>query len=249
MSEQGSKTSRIDQLLVTRGLVPTRHKAEALILAGEVLIDDTPIEKPGRRVPVNSEIRLRSNRKRYVGRGGDKLEAALDQFSVHVDGVVAVDVGASTGGFTDCLLQHGACKVYTVDVGYNQLDLRLRQDNRVVVMERVNAKSLDENSFNPRPALAVIDVSFIGLRKILPSVVKALANPYQIIALVKPQFELGREYVSKGGVVREEKDQLLAVELVAEEARRLGLNMLGSLASPIRGGKKKNQEFFVCLTS
>jgi 23S rRNA (cytidine1920-2'-O)/16S rRNA (cytidine1409-2'-O)-methyltransferase len=214
-----------------------------------VLVDDTPVEKAGAQVSPESTIRLRTSGSSFVGRGGDKLDGALEHFDLCVQGAIALDVGASTGGFTDCLLRRGASRVYAVDVGYNQLDFRLRTDERVVVREKTNAKELFPEQFNPKPSLAVIDVSFIGLRKILPAVVSCLENPCRIVALVKPQFELGPEYVEKGGVVRDEEHQLYAVSLVRDAALGLGLNVFGTTPSRLKGEKKGNQEYFIYLGS
>ena len=190
-------------------------------------------------------MRLRGPLPRFVGRGGEKLEGALDSFHLNVEGKVAIDIGASTGGFTDCLLQHGARAVYAVDVGYNQLDQKLRRDSRVRVMEKTHAKDLSPEMFDPRPHLAVMDVSFISLRKVLDPVMAVLEAPWELVALVKPQFELGREYVERGGVVNDVAHQRLAVQLVADYLVEKGARVLGDCPSPIRGGKKGNQEYFV----
>ena len=239
---------RLDQLVVERKLAPSREKAQALIMCGAVLVDDVPAAKAGVQVDDQAELRLRDGAlPKYVGRGGEKIEPALKHFGLPVQDAIALDIGASTGGFTDCLLQHGAKLVYAVDVGFNQLDYRLRQDSRVVVIEKTHALDLTPGQFDPPPTIAVIDVSFIGVRKILGAVLGATARPCEILALVKPQFELGPENVSKGGVVRDEKLQLEAVELVAACAKDLGLFCNGSLPAGLRGKKKGNQEYFVSL--
>jgi 23S rRNA (cytidine1920-2'-O)/16S rRNA (cytidine1409-2'-O)-methyltransferase len=238
---------RIDRLLVERGLAPTRHRAQALILAGEVLVNDAPVEKAGAMVVGEAAIRLRSAPQRFVGRGGEKIDPLFDSFDISLEGLVALDVGASTGGFTDCMLQRGAAKVYAVDVGYNQLDHRLRSDSRVVAMERTHAKDMVPSMFDPPPCFATIDVSFIGVCKILQFVTLVLQCPAQLLILVKPQFELEREYVGKGGVVRDPKHQQLAVDLVSQEAEKLGFAVRGSEPSPLRGEKKGNQEYFLYL--
>jgi 23S rRNA (cytidine1920-2'-O)/16S rRNA (cytidine1409-2'-O)-methyltransferase len=240
---------RLDQLLVETGLAPSRQKAQALILSGAVLVEDVPVDKAGTRVAVDAAIRIRGAPSKYVGRGGEKIEAAFDYFQIALTGVIAIDVGSSTGGFTDCLLQRGAAQVYAVDVGYNQLDFKLRQDPRVVVMEKTHAAELRAGLFSPSPTLAVIDVSFIGLRKILQPVVQVLASPKQVLALVKPQFELGPESVGKGGVVRDVEAQLAAVRLVTDFAKQIGLVSQGFLPSPLKGSKKGNQEYFVYFSS
>jgi len=244
---RNSEKERLDQLLVQRQLAPSRQKAQAYILTGNVLVDDEPVDKPGTRVAVDAAVRIRGAMSKYVGRGGDKIEGALTHFGVELDQLVALDVGASTGGFTDCLLQHGVSRVYAVDVGTNQLDHRLRIDSRVVVMEKTHAKELPSLLFEPAPTLAVIDVSFISLRKILESVIAALKKPFTVVALVKPQFELEPEFVSKGGVVREEAYQQRAVQLVKERGESLGLVYYGDIPSPLKGEKKGNQEYFVCF--
>lgn len=241
---------RLDQLLVERGLAPTRHKAQALIMSGEVLVDEVPHCKAGQKVSEQAFVRLRQPQLKYVSRGGEKIQWAFDYFQLDLRNAVALDVGASTGGFTDCMLQRGAELVYAVDVGTNQLDYKLRADPRVVVHEKTHVLNLSPEAFaGSRPHIGVIDVSFIGLRKILKSVVSVLEAPFFILALVKPQFELGPEYVSKGGVVKEEKDRLKAVELVEEYGKSLGLQYSGFTPSPLKGEKKGNQEYFVCFSS
>jgi 23S rRNA (cytidine1920-2'-O)/16S rRNA (cytidine1409-2'-O)-methyltransferase len=249
MSKPTVEKERLDVLLLNRGLTSSREKAQALILAGQVLVNDSPAIKAGERVPVDADIRIRGEGSKYVGRGGDKLEGALRHFAVQVEGRVAIDVGASTGGFSDCLLQHGAQKIYAIDVGYNQLDHKLRSDARVVVWEKTHARDLPDKVFDPRPNLGVIDVSFISVRSVLDWVVPVFDTPFDLIVLVKPQFELGREHVGKGGVVREEAQQLEAVRLVREHGKQLGLRDLGAVPSVLKGGKKGNQEYFLCFTN
>jgi 23S rRNA (cytidine1920-2'-O)/16S rRNA (cytidine1409-2'-O)-methyltransferase len=238
--------ARLDRLLVDRGLVESREKATRLILAGEVLVDGQSLDKPGSLVSTDSEIEVRG-RSPYVSRGGEKLAHALDDFRVKVAGRICIDVGASTGGFTDCLLQRGAAKVYAVDVGVGQLDAKLRKDPRVEVMERTNARSLDARLFGDPPTLAVIDVAFISLEKILPSVFGVLAPKSETIALVKPQFEVGRELVGKGGVVRDPALHRQAVARLARYSVIRGWHVLGVTASPLRG-PKGNREFFLHLS-
>ncbi|MCB0343764.1 MAG: TlyA family RNA methyltransferase [Bdellovibrionales bacterium] len=238
---------RLDKLLLERGLVETRSKAEALIRTGVVLVNDSPIDKPGVQVSSDVQIRLKGAQSPYVGRGGEKLAGALDAFGLSVEGCVVLDVGSSTGGFTDCMLQRGAVKSYAVDVGTNQLDYKLRSDERVVVMEQQNAKALSPDMFEDAPQFAAIDVSFIGLTKVLKPVVGVLQRPFVILAMVKPQFELAPEYVSKGGVVKDAQLQLKAVKQVQDYAIGLGLEVSEAEPAVIRGNKKGNQEYFICI--
>src|SRR5215470_12828317 len=238
--------ARIDRLLVERGLVESREKALRLILAGEVLVDSERVDKAGALVSTSAEIELRG-RSPYVSRGGEKLVHALDHFDVKVSGRVCLDVGASTGGFTDCLLQRGASRVYAVDVGTGQLDPRLAKDPRVIIMERTNARSLDPRVFGDQPSLAVIDVSFISLEKILPAVFGVLASRGELVTLVKPQFEVGRQFVGKGGVVRDPALHRSAVQRLARYSVIRGWHVLGVTASPLRG-PKGNREFFLHLS-
>ena len=243
------KKQRLDALLVELGHAHTRSKAERMIRAGEVLVNDQLSDKPGTKVSVDSSIRLKSSGSTFVGRGGDKIDLMFDLFSVDLNEKIAIDVGASTGGFTDSMLRRGASKVYAVDVGYNQLDYSLRRDERVVCMEKTNAKDLLPEHFEQLPDVATIDVSFIGLRKVLPPVLKIMAKEFIIIALVKPQFELGPEHVEKGGVVRSREKQLQAVELVAGFGVENSLGIKGFAPSPLRGEKKGNQEYFICFSN
>ncbi len=238
---------RIDRLLVERGLVESREQAARLILAGEVLVDGKRVSKAGALVARDAGVELQG-RSPFVSRGGEKLAHALDAFQMKAAGRVCLDVGASTGGFTDCLLQRGAARVYAVDVGVGQLDARLRKDPRVIVMEKSNARALDPRIFGEQPTLAVIDVSFISLEKVLPSVFGVLAPRGEVIALVKPQFEVGREAVGKGGVVREPALHRQAVARLARYAVLRGWHVLGVTASPLRG-PKGNREFFLYCSS
>lgn len=223
---------RLDLLVVDRGLAVSRSQAQRLIYAGEVLVDGQIVDKPGTPVPISASIEAKA-KPRYVSRGGEKLEAALARFPVGVEGVVVADVGASTGGFTDCLLQHGARKVYAIDVGYGQLAWTLRQDARVVVMERVNARYLDRL---PEPiGLIVSDVSFISLRLIYATAVNWLAPTGEVVSLIKPQFEAGPRYVGKGGVVRDPEVHRQVLVEVARTMGALGLGLNGLMASPLVG--------------
>jgi 23S rRNA (cytidine1920-2'-O)/16S rRNA (cytidine1409-2'-O)-methyltransferase len=229
--ERRSK-ARLDALLVERGLAESREKAQALVLAGEVDVGGRLAAKPGQLVASDAELAVRA-RPPYVGRGGLKLERALDTFSLDVRGLVVVDVGASTGGFTDCLLQRGAARVYAIDVGQNQLDWRLRSDPRVVVMERTNVRFL--SGLPETPGALVADVSFISLKLALPPVVRLLPPSGWVVALVKPQFEAGRELVGKGGVVRDPAVHRLVLGDVLAWAVEVGLSVRGAIPSPIRG--------------
>jgi 23S rRNA (cytidine1920-2'-O)/16S rRNA (cytidine1409-2'-O)-methyltransferase len=241
-----SGRTRLDRLLVERGLAESGERARRLIMAGLVLVDDRPITKPGTAVAADAPIRLRESDSRYVSRGGEKLAGALDAFALDVQGLVALDVGASTGGFTDCLLQRGVRHVIAVDVGYGQLAWSLRQDPRVVVLERTNARRLSRAHLPEIPDLAVVDVSFISLRLVLPAVVECVAPGGVIVALVKPQFEVGREHVGKGGVVRDAGLRREAVASVRDAAETLGLEVRGQ-AESVLPGPKGNREVFLWL--
>lgn len=235
---------RLDALLVARGLAESREKARALIMAGAVLVDDEPATKPGRVVADDAVLRVREDLP-YVSRGGLKLVAALDSFGIDPAGLTAVDVGASTGGFTDCLLQRGAAHVIAVDVGYGQLAWKLRQDPRVTVVERTNVRNLQALPGEARVDLAVIDVSFIGLELVLPAVGRFLRPAGQAIALIKPQFEAGRSQVGKGGVVRDPAVHRAVLVRVLDWAATHGWAVRGLIRSPITG-PKGNAEF-LCL--
>ncbi len=236
---------RLDERLVAEGLAETRSKAQALIRAGRVLVDDTPVDKPGKPVAEGAALRLRGETRRYASRGGDKLAGALDGLAVDPAGRVCLDVGASTGGFTDCLLERGARLVVAVDVGYGQLDGRLRNDPRVVVRDRTNARQLAADALPEPVELVTIDVSFISARLVLPRLVE-LAPGADFLVLVKPQFEVGREQVGKGGVVRDDALRQAAVDGVRACAEELGLRAAGQLDSPVPG-PKGNREVFLLL--
>ncbi len=241
-----ARKTRLDRLLVERGLAPSREQARRLIMAGEVQVGGRVVDKPGRLVPEDAPVEVR-RQPRYVSRGGLKLEAALDRFGLDVSGKVVVDVGASTGGFTDCLLQRGAAKVYAVDVGYGQLAWKLRQDPRVIPLERTNIRYLEALPGGELADLAVIDASFIGLRLVLPATLRLLKPDGQVIALVKPQFEAGRQDVGKGGVVRDPQVHRRVLEEVAALAQELGLTVAGLTVSPAPG-PAGNVEFLIWLT-
>ena len=237
---------RLDKILVERGLVASRERARALILAGQVLVAETVVDKAGTQIFTEAEIRLKTDDIPYVSRGGLKLEKALDEFPVQVDGVIAIDVGASTGGFTDCLLQRGATKVYAVDVGYGQLDWKLRSDERVTNLERTNIRHLDTETLNEKPSLAVIDASFISLEKVLPPTLQLLTADAQVVALIKPQFEVGRGEVGKGGVVRDQAKHDQVVERISAFVIASGCEIIGVAESPLLG-PKGNREFLIAF--
>ncbi|GAB4388465.1 MAG: TlyA family rRNA (cytidine-2'-O)-methyltransferase [Thermodesulfovibrionales bacterium] len=237
---------RLDKVLVERGLAQSRERAKALIMEGKVLVEGRPETKPGALVGGDSAVSLKGEDIPFVSRGGVKLKAALDHFGVRVQGKSAMDVGASTGGFTDCLLSMGASKVFAVDVGYGQFDWRLRNDPRVVLLERTNIRHLERDRVPGALDMAVIDVSFISLTKVVPRVVEFLRPWGEILALIKPQFEVGKGEVGKGGVVRDEGKRLSAVESLRAAFRSMGLEDLGTMESPVRG-QKGNVEYFIYL--
>ena len=240
------KLERVDVLLVEKGLCESREQAKRLILAGEVRIGDRVIDKPGQKLAEDSALEVREKPK-FVGRGGIKLEGALEAFGINPTAWVCIDVGASTGGFTDCLLQHGAVKVHAVDVGTNQLVWKLRNDPRVVVKEQFNARHMVPDDIGEKVRLAVMDLSFISLTKVLPAVFSVLDDEGSVVCLIKPQFELDREDISKGGIVRDPALHERAVEkirrFVVDECRR---EWRGLIASPITG-TDGNQEFLAWI--
>ena len=229
------KKTRLDQRVFDLGLTESRERAKTTIMSGLVFVDGQRVDKPGYAVSEDSQIEIRGEKLKYVSRGGLKLEKALREFEVDPQGLVCVDCGASTGGFTDCLLQNGAKKVYAVDVGYGQLAWSLRCDARVVPMERTNIRNLTPDSLNEAPSLAVMDLSFISLKIVLPVVKKLLAESGRIICLIKPQFEAGREKVGKKGVVRDESVHLEVLNTFCEYAKDAGFTVMGLSFSPIRG--------------
>ncbi|HLJ47166.1 MAG TPA: TlyA family RNA methyltransferase [Bryobacteraceae bacterium] len=233
---------RLDLLLVERGLAESREKARALILSGNVLVNGIRVDKAGHAIEPESRIEL-LERPKYVSRGGIKLEAALDHFHIDVSGRTCLDVGSSTGGFTDCLLQYGAAKVYAIDVGAGQLDWKLRNDPRVIVREEINARYLGPEHIGERVALAVCDVSFISVTMILPVLPQLLQENGEMVILVKPQFELERRQVGKGGIVRDPLLHELACRRVAEAVTHLGFR-LDVIPSPILGAEG-NREFLL----
>lgn len=241
-----TQKQRLDKLMVERGLAPSREKAQALIMAGQVVVGDHAAGKAGQQVAADVDIRIKGDVLPYVSRGGLKLKKALDEFGVDVSGLVAIDVGASTGGFTDCLLQGGATKVFAVDVGYGQLAWKLQQDERVISMEKTNIRHLLPEQLDVRPELAVIDASFISLAKVLPSAVNIVKPGGRIIALIKPQFEVGRGEVGKGGIVRDPAAHEKVVADISRTAQEMGLIVAGVCESPITGADG-NREFLILL--
>ncbi len=233
-------------MLLERGLVASREEGRGRILAGEVLVDERPVTKAGTLIGADAAIRLRGKSFPYVSRGGAKLEKALRDFQIEVKDKIALDAGASTGGFTDCLLTQGAKRVYAVDVGYGQLDWKLRNDPRVLVLEKRNIRHLEVEELPQPSQLATVDVSFISLRLVLPQVQKLLAPGGEILALIKPQFEVGKGKVGKGGVVRNAEEHLRVIEEIKQTAIALGLEVKGVTESPLLG-PKGNKEFFIHL--
>ena len=227
---------RIDKLLVDRALADSRTKAQALVMAGAVLVDEQLVRKPSELFDKSANIRIKDDAtSRYVGRGGIKLEAGLREFKIDVRDLLCLDIGASTGGFTDCLLQHGARRVVAIDVGHNQLDWKIRNDSRVEVREGVNARYLKASDFDERFDLATLDVSFISLTKILPAVVPLLTDGGRIVALIKPQFEVGKNEIGKGGIVKDTTQHQRVVLEINAAAELLGLKTAGVIESPIKG--------------
>lgn len=237
---------RLDKLLVERGLVPSRERAHALILAGRVLVDEQKIEKPGHSVPENAGIRLLGDDLRYVSRGGLKLEAALRHWSIDLSGKFCLDVGASTGGFTDCMLQQGAARALAVDTGYGQIAEKFRRDPRVTLMERTNARKLAPGELPSEIEFVAMDVSFISATLVLPAVVAAIGRqvPLEAVILIKPQFEAGREHVGKGGIVTDPQAHQLAIDRVRSCVAQLGGTSIDVIDSPIHGAEG-NKEFLL----
>lgn len=238
------KKVRLDKMLVERGIAPTLEKARALILARAVKVDETWTDKAGALVAPDAEIHVKGEDNPYVSRGGLKLAGALKEFNLAAKGIVALDVGASTGGFTDCLLQAGARKVYALDVGYGQLAWKLREDKRVVVIERTNVRYYDGTDLDEAIDLAVIDASFISLKTVLPAVLKLLGGQAQILALIKPQFEVAKSEVGEGGVVRDSAIHDRVVRDIRDFCESLELDVEGTCASPVLG-PAGNREFFI----
>lgn len=241
-----TKKKRLDLIVVEKGLIQSRQRARALIMAGKVLVNSQLVDKPGVLVSKDDEISLKGEDIPYVSRGGLKLEAALKATGINVEGLVCLDVGASTGGFTDCLLQHGASRVFAVDVGYGQLAWKLRQDSRVVVIERTNIRHMPAEAL-PQPVdLITIDVSFISLKIVIPAVLKYIKKDARILALIKPQFEVGKGKVGKGGVVRDPDLHDAVIKDLSDFFTKFGLTCESVIPSPILG-PKGNREFIIFL--
>lgn len=238
------KKERIDKLLHELGFADSRTKAQALVMAGSVLVDEKRVEKPSEAFPIEANIRIKSEspESKYVGRGGLKLDEALRHFNIRPDECVCIDVGSSTGGFTDCLLQHGAAKVVAVDVGTNQLVWSLRNNPHVQVLENTNARNLVPGDFEVKFDLAVMDVSFISVTKLLPVLLPLLKADGRIITLIKPQFEVGKREVGKGGIVREPEKHERVIQEINQFAQEIGLRVAGLIESPILGAAG-NKEF------
>ncbi len=249
IAEKKPKKLRADQLLLERGLVPTRSRGAALILAGEVFSGDRRVDKAGEKLPVDVPLRVREQQK-YVSRGGLKLEGALKDFEFSPEGMKVVDIGASTGGFTDCVLQAGAQRVYAVDVGHGQLAEKLRQDERVVVMERTNARTLTIEQVEGPADLVVVDASFISLDRLLPALFSITAAQGYLLALIKPQFEVGREEASKGGgVIRDQKVRRQAIEKILQAAEQEGYTIVRETECRVHGPKGNVEHFCLCQKS
>jgi 23S rRNA (cytidine1920-2'-O)/16S rRNA (cytidine1409-2'-O)-methyltransferase len=236
---------RVDQLLVARGLAPTRARASAMVLAGQVYSASARVDKAGHLLPEDAPLEVKAAEHAYVSRGGVKLAGALDAFALDVAGATCLDLGASTGGFTDCLLQRGAAKVIAVDVGYGQLAHRLRVDPRVVVMERTNARTLEAEAIGGPVDVTVVDASFIGIGKLMPAIARCTKAGGELVALIKPQFEVGREEATRGrGVVRDESVRRAAIAAAKDEVRAAGFELVAEAVSVIEG-PKGNREAFV----
>ncbi len=243
--EMGTK-ERLDKLLVDKGIVQSRERARAMIMAGKVAVDGKTVDKPGTQTNMEARLEVQGGGSSYVSRGGEKLEGALKGFAIDPRGMVAMDVGASTGGFTDCILQKGAEKVYAVDVGYGQLAWGLRKNPRVVNLERRNIRYLRREEVKEELDLILIDTSFISVEKFLPHLLGFLKKGGAIVGLIKPQFEVGREEVGKGGVVRDRALHKKMIDRISNFSRGLGLKVLGVTESPLLG-PKGNREFFIHL--
>ncbi len=239
---------RLDRLMVKRELVQSREKAQALIMAGSVLVNSSRIDKPSAMIDEASDITIKGKVSPFVSRGGEKLEEALKNFSIKVEEKIALDVGASTGGFTDCLLQRGAKRVYALDVGYGELAWKLRTDQRVVPIERQNVRYINEDIIPEKIDLVTIDVSFISLKKVIPAVLHLLNRPGEMLCLIKPQFEVGKGEVGKKGVVKNSHKHQRVIEEIAAFARGQNLLVNGIIESPILG-QEGNKEFFIYLTN
>ncbi|MBC8413257.1 MAG: TlyA family RNA methyltransferase [Nitrospira sp.] len=236
MNDSLPKKMRLDILIFNSGLTESREKAQALILQGSVSVNGKMIDKAGASVQSTDKIKIK-DKIPYVSRGGLKIEHAIDEFDIDLTGKTVMDIGASTGGFTDCMLQKGASKVYAVDVGYGQFSWALRNDSRVVLFEKTNIRNMSTDLINDKINLAAIDVSFISLLKVLPNILKFLEPDSEVIALIKPQFEADRKDIAKGGVVRDDNVRLNIVDKIKRESALLGLDIIGVAISPIKGPK------------
>ena len=241
-----SKKERLDILLVEKGIFPTREKAKSAIMAGEVLVEGERVNKSGQRIKTENNISVIKKETAYVSRGGEKLEKAIKEFDILVKGKKVIDVGASTGGFTDCLLKSGAQKVYCIDVGYGQLAWKLQKDSRVVVIDRTNIRYLTADKFDDLFELATIDVSFISLDKVLPAVYNLLKEKGEVVALIKPQFEAGREFIQKGGLVKKAEVHQMVIERVGDKAQEMGFSIQGLTFSPLKKASG-NIEYLIYL--
>ncbi len=245
MAEKVEK-ERLDVLLVQQGLANSRELAKAYIMAGNVYVDGQKEDKAGTKVAVTAKLEVKGNQMKYVSRGGYKLEKAMDVFGIRLDGKICLDIGASTGGFTDCMLQNGASKVYAIDVGYGQFAWKLRNDERVVCLEKTNVRYVTHEQVPDEGDFASIDVSFISLTKVLPAVLGVQGEKGQLVCLIKPQFEAGREKVGKKGVVRDSSVHREVIEMIVEYARTQSLGILGLDFSPIKG-PEGNIEYLIYL--
>ena len=229
-----SNKERLDVLLVEKGFFPSREKAKGAIMAGEVLVEGKRVDKSGQNIKVESNISVIAKKTAFVSRGGEKLEKAIKKFNILVKGKRIIDVGASTGGFTDCLLKHGAEKVYCIDVGYGQLAWKLQKDSRVIVIDRTNIRYLTADKFDDLFEIAAIDVSFISLDKVLPVVYNLIEENGEVVALIKPQFEAGREFIQKGGLVKKAEVHQMVIERVGDKAQEIGFSIQGLTFSPLK---------------
>jgi 23S rRNA (cytidine1920-2'-O)/16S rRNA (cytidine1409-2'-O)-methyltransferase len=243
-----AEKERLDVMILRQGLAESRERASSQIMSGIVYVNGTKVDKPGTRISADSRIEIRGNAIPYVSRGGLKLEKALREFNLDIKGAVAIDIGASTGGFTDCMLQNGAVKVYAIDVGYGQLAWKLRTDNRVVCMERTNIRYVTPEAIDEFADFASIDVSFISLTKVLPAVIKLMKEKGRIVCLIKPQFEAGREKVGKKGVVRDKQVHIQVIDSIITFCRNeISLSVMGLSYSPIKG-PEGNIEYLLYLS-
>ena len=245
MEKEKVKKIRIDKLIHEKGLAESRSKAQSIIMTGTVFVNNQRIDKPGTLIKDDSEISIKNSRGKYVSRGGIKLEKALKEFNIDVNGITALDIGASTGGFTDCLLQKGANKVYAFDVGHGQFDWKLRNSEKVVVKEKINCRYLEHKDIGEMVDLVVIDVSFISLKLIVGPAINVLNSGGTLIALIKPQFEAGKGEVGKGGIIKDESKHKEIVEMIRSHFEAGGLKIKGVIPSPIEGADG-NKEFLIC---